>query len=334
MAEEDKTAAVALNRVSSILKEKSPSASGRRRGRREMRSTRLLNPVQELQQQQQPEASASEPVTPIPSYVEPLSPFEDVAAPATTAPAAAPPQIKVQIIETIHAQLKDGKVARSAIWGEVKLTYHGPAETSAPVCFKFTPHSSSSRVVPNANYLKAVEVHPGIYQLQTSMYHLAGESAVPSIKYQIDMDPHDAVIPLLVKPMWKCDQDQTRLLVKYRKNNSSTLSDVHGVFFMTTVSGNVQNVQSIPAGQWMVDQQRMVWPVDDWQDPGEQTLRAKFVTTEQGSPQQLAVRFEVKDALASTVSVTRPDNVQEGYIWADVQIVERMVRSGKYVAEV
>lgn len=335
--------AVALTRVSSMLKEKSTTTSGRRRGRRENRATRLLDPVQEakvpvtLTDGPVQLTDGGGPITLTENNNSPIiqsqSPFDDV---TTTTTAVSPPDVQVRMNETIHALLRGGQLDRAAVVGEIKVVYHGPEKVQQPVYLHIDGLDAMEQVTPNTSYLTSVEGEPGVYQLDTSMFHLAGDSPVTCIKYQLPVD--EKALPIWARPMWKCEDEQTRLLVKYRKaSDNISEKDVHGVFFMTTVSGDVQNVQSIPAGQWMVEQERMVWPMGEWQDLEEHMLRAKFITKQQGGPQPIAIRFEGKDWLVSNVTMASSSSQQkervDGGLWANIQSIERSVRTGKYIAE-
>ncbi|KAG2224233.1 hypothetical protein INT45_000262 [Circinella minor] len=384
--EDAQKSAVALTRVSSMLKEKSPSASGKRRGRRDnQRSTRLLDPVQEIKQSTGSPLSMSTTTTTSSSS----SPFDDTSndiplqlqdSPSTiqslstsvekeeelnkiqvvdiTPPiieqstitssveslTTPKPTIKVQITESIHCLMKGGNVVKSAVLGEVKIAYHGPSDTTKPVCFRLEHVDQLERITPNTSYITEIEEEEeekGVYKLDTNMFHLAGDSPIPCIKYQVKLNDNDNdndndLLPIKVKPMWKCESEQTLLLVKYQKSQHDLASHLHGIFFMTTVSGNVQNVQSVPGGQWMVDQDKMVWPMGEWQGNEERILRAKFITKEQGSAQTLQVRFEVKDRLVSLIHLVNTEQnsgSNETKIWATIESIERSIRTGKYVAE-
>ena len=392
--EDAQKSAVALTRVSSMLKEKSPSASGKRRGRRDnQRSTRLLDPVQEFKQPTASPLSISS-TTPIDDTIATTSsPFDDgsndvqqvvqlhddtpvqlqgspviqssptpVEKEASTgvqlsdaAPpvmeqstvasfvalaATAKPNIKVQITESIHCLMKGGTVVRSAVLGEVKIAYHGPADTTRPVCFRLEHVDQLERITPNTSYITEEEEEEGgggVYKLDTNMFHLAGDSPIACIKYQVKLNnDDDELLPIKVKPMWKCESEQTLLLVKYQKTEHDLASHLHGIFFMTTVSGNVQKVQSVPGGQWMVDQDKMVWPMGEWQGNEERILRAKFITKEQGTAQNLQVRFEVKDRLVSSIHIVDTEegiDTGETKIWANIESTEKSIRTGKYIAE-
>ncbi|KAI7859679.1 Muniscin C-terminal mu homology domain-containing protein [Circinella umbellata] len=375
--EDAQKSAVALTRVSSMLKEKSPSASGKRRGRRDnQRSTRLLDPVQEIKQ------STGSPLSMSTTTSTSSSPFDDtsndiplqlqhspsiqsLSVPAEkeeelnriqvvdTTPSiieqstiipmmeslsTPKPNIKVQITESIHCLMKSGNVVKSAVLGEVKIAYHGPADTTRPVCFRLEHADQLERITPNTSYITEIEEEKGVYKLDTNMFHLAGDSPIPCIKYQVKLkdDDDNELLPIKVKPMWKCESEQTLLLVKYQKSQHDLASHLHGIFFMTTVSGNVQNVQSVPGGQWMVDQDKMVWPMGEWQGNEEHILRAKFITKEQGTAQTLQVRFEVKDRLVSSIHLVDTEHTSgsnETKIWATIESIEKSIRTGKYVAE-
>ncbi|KAI9485130.1 Muniscin C-terminal mu homology domain-containing protein [Zychaea mexicana] len=419
MKEEDAThAAVALTRVSSMLKEKSPTASGRRRGRRDtqQRNTRLLDPVQEIKPPVSTTASSPSPLSVASSPFEDevnsssagnrvqlhdapvqledpsVSVFDDqnngvqlhdapvldeqqqeqrqqqgsvaaasmpvVPSPTMTPFTSAQPTIRVQITESIHCLMKGGAIVRSAVLGEVKIAYRGPVDTMGrSVCFRLEHVDQLERIAPNTGYISPMNEgekgQNGVYKLDTNMFNLAGDSPVPCIKYQVKqsssdnnddnddmvLPPQPLVAPIQVKPMWKCEAEQTLLLVKYQKADTELASHLHGVFFMTTVSGNVQNVQSVPGGQWMVDQDKMVWPMGEWNSHDERVLRAKFTTKEQGTPQALQIRFEAKDRLVSTVDVASSSSNGDGQedgsmaIWANVESTEKSIRTGKYIAE-
>ncbi|KAI8376230.1 Muniscin C-terminal mu homology domain-containing protein [Radiomyces spectabilis] len=341
--EEDAShAAVALTRVASLLKEKKTSTPKRPRGRREnMRSMQLLNPVMEKEQDQPHNATPSpDTLTPLPTHVEEppvVSPFEDDfdsnlvnasgASEKTVDFTGELPQVKVRITETVHAVLQKGEITKAAVWGEVYLTYQGPSESASPVCFRLDNVDMISQISPNANYVTLLEGYTDVYRLNTNMFHLAGDIPVMCMKYLVN-NVND--VPLIVKPMWKCDDDQSRLLVKFRAKNKAL--QLENITLMTTVTSDVENAQSIPAGEWLVEQQCMVWPIGKLDGDEESVLKARFTTKSRGSPHPLAIRFEAKQQLFSSVQITKgEDNL---ILWAKIMEVQTSVRSGKYIAEI
>ncbi|KAI7864175.1 Muniscin C-terminal mu homology domain-containing protein [Spinellus fusiger] len=312
-------AAVALTRVASMLKENQSSFSKRPRGRREnLRATASMSP------------STSMTLNPLVENQEPLSPFQEplsVDEISFKVPSLEPlvvlPHIKVHITETLHCLQNAGQVVKAEVWGEVSCVYEGPTECANPVCFRLVHHDTLDQVVPNETYLQPYEDQPGVFQINTDMFHVVGSTTVQCLKYKL----RQVQVPLIVKPMWKCEEKQTRLLVKYENQQFNPL---HHLFFLTTVNGNVVTAQSIPAGQWMVEQHKMVWPMGDVEGQKEHMLKAKFITQEQGTRQPLSVRFEWQDALCSRLDVAKGED--ERVLWAHVS-VQKTVRAGKYMAE-
>ncbi|OAD70094.1 hypothetical protein PHYBLDRAFT_148656 [Phycomyces blakesleeanus NRRL 1555(-)] len=329
--EDNQHATEALSRVRSILKENQSTISKRPRGRRENMRSVMLNPSAEGHSDLMAHKNLTEDgfktireEEQAPEIIEvPVSPFGDVELPQLEQL----PRIKVHITETIHAMFQGGQVVKSEVWGDVSIVYEGPIESASPICFKLLNANQLDQIAPNDNYVTLYQDSPDVFQINTEMFRLAGASAVNCLKYRMR---HDIQVPLVIKPMWKCDDEQTRLLVKYQNKQNQTLQNI---FFLTTVTGQVQTAQSIPAGQWMVEQQKMVWPMGDLETNDEQVLKAKFVTSQKGAPQPIAVRFEWHDHLVSLVNVETGENTHH-VLWVSVQEVKKTVRAGKYIAEV
>lgn len=220
------------------------------------------------------------------------------------------PSIDVHITETVHLLSKGGQVEKSGIWGEISIEYNGPLAPETPVLFQL-----------NTDRFEKLETtefatqHQGMYQINTTMFEDRDRHVC--IKYQTKLD-HDRV-PLVVKPMWKCEADKSRLLVKYHPAENITLNHV---VFMTSVTGNVQNALSIPAGELMLAQKAIKWQLGDVDE--ESVIKAQFSTLEQGTPQPIAIRFELKDALLTNLDIQQQDVVRS---------VTRTVKAGKYIAE-
>jgi hypothetical protein len=140
------------------------------------------------------------------------------------------------------------------------------------------------------------------------------------------------VLPLHVNPRWKCDGDQARLIIKYSKTAASKALDQ--MMMVTHIGGECHGAQSMPTGQWMVDQQRMMWSLVDSQ--GEQVIRAKFATTSQATPQPIAVRFEMQHQLVSSLQVVEhaaDTTPTTSGTWARINKVDMITKSGKYIAD-
>ncbi|CAO3647795.1 unnamed protein product [Cunninghamella blakesleeana] len=284
-------------------------------------------------------------------------------------PSSLSPPIKLRITETIHAQIVNGQVVQSKVVGEIGILYEGPRHpTQAPIYFilkqddlevatleKYVIAKGKSK--KNKNGMK--------YQITPNL--IQELDYVTCIKYQLSR-PSDKVIPLMVKPMWKCDGDQARLMIKYYKNSKcNTLSSLsslshphHGnekedthptppstnhvnlqqLVMVTKVSRDCSGVQSMPTGEWMIDQQKIMWSLEkkDVNDDEEQIIRARFSTKYKSEPQPIAIRFVLKDQLLTSFDViTHPQldtSSNENASWANIVHIEKNTRSGKYIAEI
>lgn len=242
------------------------------------------------------------------------------------------PGISLRITETIHAQLRQGQIQGLMVTGQIALLYQGASgndgDESVPANFILTQDDNIETTFLDAS-IKRVESndHGGtVYQFTPT----DTRDYVTCIHYR-QAQPHDLsslAAPLIAKPMWKCDDTQARLMIKYTKANA----DVHKVMMLTQVGGTCHGAQSMPMGQWMVDQQRMIWSLDDDNDEDEHVVRAKFATSSRSDPHPIAIRFEMKNRLVSRLNVD-PLPTSAG-AWAKIEKVERTTRSGKYVAEV
>lgn len=237
------------------------------------------------------------------------------------------PSIDVDTRETIHVLSRGGKAERSVIWGEVSLQYKGPSESATPICFQIQ-HPVQFDKIETTDFVSISEEsdHNTTFVIHTQ--HFPSEKSVICVKYQVKLaEDH---LPLTVKPMWKCDTDKSRLLVKYHKH--SALPPLENVVFVASVTGNVQNALSIPSGELILSQKRIKWNLGHIEDDSEAVIKAQFTTLEEATAQPIAVRFEIKNYLMSQVKVENGENSL--VIWAKVNQAGKSVKVGKFIAEV
>ncbi|KAI7899925.1 uncharacterized protein BX663DRAFT_519970 [Cokeromyces recurvatus] len=156
------------------------------------------------------------------------------------------------------------------VWGKISIQYKGPTESEIPICFKLNCNERLESI-ETTDYVDVLDGYKGVNE------------HVMCIKYQTRLN--NDYLPLIIKPMWKCDLDKSRLLVKYHKNiNISTMSNV---IFATSITSDVQNASSIPTGELILSQR-------EW---------AQFITLQQASPQPIAARFEVEGQLLTDLTL-------------------------------
>lgn len=236
------------------------------------------------------------------------------------------PQIDVQIAETIHVLSKGGEAEKSVIWGEISIQYQGPTDSATPICFQMN-HPTKLEKVETTEFVELMDGYEhNTFKIHTELIN-HGQYTV-CVKYQAKL-ANDR-LPLTVKPMWKCDTDKSRLLVKYHKH--SDLPPLENVVFGTSITGDVQNALSIPAGELILSQKRIKWHIGQIGDNNEAVIKAQFTTLEEATAQPIAIRFDLKDHLMTDLSVD--NGVDDLIIWARILTTSKSVKVGKYIAEV
>ncbi|KAI8383993.1 hypothetical protein BD560DRAFT_384530 [Blakeslea trispora] len=331
--EEDASqSAVALNRVATLLKEKNTSAR-RLRGRREMRATQLYSVVEQgqiasnLNKTENEHASLDITPTATVSSSSLSNPFEaaqERILEEEEEEEAEIPTINVHTIETLHVVSRGGQAEQSTVWGEISIEYRGPTTNERDVCFKL---SKSFDTIETTEYVTVLEGHHDVFKIHTDLFeNLAGP--VVCIKYQTALN--DVQPPLVLKHMWKCEADKSRVLIKYH----ATKPRLENVTFVTLLDGKVQGASSIPDGELILAQNRMRWCLGDIDHTDESVIKAQFNTLEQATPQPIAVRFEVKDQLLTDVQVEQGKDGLSSLLWANIGNNSKFIKTGKYIAEV
>ncbi|KAI8066430.1 hypothetical protein BC940DRAFT_66743 [Gongronella butleri] len=367
------TSQVALTRVQSMLKESSrPAGNGRRRGRRDVRSTApstpsplaLLPPVADSAEKDEPLVSSMN-ASSLSMVASPVAPTESSisTAPSPTSPnhnpnpnpfaahldaiAQSPPStpvvvdaqwqptpmhqnesispitVPLTINETLHAELHDGKATRVMVQGIVSLGaddapkdgvfYLGlrhdgalKAESAhSAVQWLATDDDDAADTLATVFQVDAAKLTPGDADSTRLIQYTTTRTATPSL-------------PLTITPLWKCDADQTRLLIKYTHEGCQQL------MMMTQINKECAAAQSLPTGQWIVDQQRMLW---DLENETSNMVRARFSTATQADPQPIAARFTLNHLISGLAFLeTHP-------VYAvATPTLHTATRTGKYLA--
>ncbi|KAF0490131.1 cytoskeletal protein syp1 [Gigaspora margarita] len=219
--------------------------------------------------------------------------------------------LNASILETVNIISKGGDVTKLLVTGEISITYNDSTirDNSMPIRVRINNFDTLEKAVPNTSYLSSVSEVAGVYDLNIGLLSQAGSTPVVVMKYQLRIDPQykSAFVPLHVIPKWKCEPNQTSLVVSYEVNPefrlSGTLSELS---FMVPVNGEVKTVQSKPTGVWSVEKQRMYWQVSnaDLATPCEQKkILARFETSQTSQPAPAAVKFLCEGQLLSNISL-------------------------------
>ena len=241
------------------------------------------------------------------------------------APTADALHLDAYVTERVHASLAATGVARVVVVGEVAL-----ALREAPTAL----HTTHARIHVDARVpLEKIAVNPNIavHAAERSLdvhlgavwqAQLASGSAVV-MRYQLQINPAESLryVPLLLRAQWKCEPQQSSLLVTYRNNAESHYarhgSSLNDVTFEVTLPPSQKitgNVLSRPTGEWDPDVQHLAWrapalPAGDME--GHQLL-ARFPLASTGTPLPIEATWEVPaTAGASGMQIGNPSHITE-----------------------
>jgi Muniscin C-terminal mu homology domain len=161
----------------------------------------------------------------------------------------------------------------------------------------------------------------GVYELVGNLAQLK-DTEVQVFKYQLKSN--NGLLPLLLKPVWKCGDKETQLMLAYQFNES-TLSwfnpaDIIIASALET-EGEVIGVDAVPVCEYDEEHRGMVWRVGA-PDRGIHKIAARVRTSSRLKPGVVNVSFGV-DCLASGVGI----EVEEG-----IDVIRRL-ESGHYICE-
>ncbi|CAG8603029.1 12219_t:CDS:2 [Racocetra persica] len=228
--------------------------------------------------------------------------------------------LNASILETVNIISKGGDVTKLLVTGEISVTYNDSIirDNSAPIQIRINNFDTLEKAVPNTSYLSSASEIPGVYDLNIGLLSLAGSTPVVVMKYQLHIDPQhkSAFVPLHVTLKWKCESNQTSLVISYEVNPEFRLSGtLTELSFIVPVDGEVKTVQSKPSGIWSVEKQRMYWQVSnaDLATPYElKRILARFETSQTSQPAPTAVKFLCEGQLLSKISLEIVQNIPNG----------------------
>ncbi|CAG8621881.1 8541_t:CDS:2, partial [Cetraspora pellucida] len=228
--------------------------------------------------------------------------------------------LNASILETVNIISKGGDVIKLLVTGEISVTYNDSIirDNSTPIRLRINNFDTLEKAVPNTSYLSSASEVPGVYDLDIGLLSLAGSTPVIIMKYQLRIDSQhkSAFVPLHVTPKWKCESNQTSLVISYEVNPEFRLSGtLTELSFIVPVDGEVKTVQSKPSGVWSVEKQRMYWQVNnaDLATPYElKRILARFETSQTSQPAPAAVKFLCEGQLLSNISLEIVQDIPNG----------------------
>ncbi|GAA6060812.1 hypothetical protein JCM10212_000585 [Sporobolomyces blumeae] len=133
------------------------------------------------------------------------------------------PGLRVSLFETVNVLMKNGDVSKVMVTGEVSVSYRPDAISSSarePIRFRLTNYEQLEKTAPNSTYLvSGLASSSGEFTLSPAVAELNGQT-VPVLKYQLrtPLASQKDLVPLVVKPTWRCEPNLTRIIVVYSQN--------------------------------------------------------------------------------------------------------------------
>ena len=337
----------ALERVRTQLRSGSQPYAGPWRARRDTRTSAAPEAAPEA-----PAAAAAPPTAAAPAP--PAAARPAAAARAPSAAAAAVPRrvtplpVSARITERVSVALSSKGASRVVVVGEVALTLHAEPTPLHAAYFRLRLEGTEAvdkRMVNPAVAQEVADV-PGEYDVRLQDLAMYGGDGVIVVRYQLRVSDGEYLryVPLQIEPMWRCEPQQSSLLVTYRPNAASDLvphtggaARLTGLDFSVSIPLDTrvaEGVLSRPTGDWDPVPQQIHWRLPEsvpllGGEAGK--LLARFPMLAQGTPQPISVTWRVPGVTFGNVGL----RVAAVTAVPDVEItrLERETAAGAYTAQ-
>ncbi|GAA5930730.1 uncharacterized protein JCM15063_002442 [Sporobolomyces koalae] len=142
------------------------------------------------------------------------------------------PGVRFSVVEQVHVLIKQGQVQKVLVTGHISCHYTPPPSTSTPEresirTVRLGNLERVDKLVPNPAFVKTNhdDRERGEYELdleavQTQNDRQTTTASVPIFKYQLSSNSNSVrdCVPVLIKPVWRCEPNLTRIIVTYSKN--------------------------------------------------------------------------------------------------------------------
>ncbi|WFD41983.1 Suppressor of Profilin deletion [Malassezia psittaci] len=250
--------------------------------------------------------------------------------------------ISARIIERVSAIWTGGAIKRCVVAGELQLTQLSRTTVSGHACIRLTQADQICNIVCQPGLLTPDVNRPGGFQLDLAKLASLGKDAV-ALRYQVEVssDTFKQCAPIVLEPQWRCEPNQSSLLLSYRVNLASQLSQrapnatLQNVAISVTIPSEtpvVGPVLSKPVGDWDPDQQKLHWMRSDIMpltDPETSRVLARFPVESQSVPQPVHATWKLSAHTVSNIDLESYSS-EESVVLASVH---RETVSGTYFAQ-
>ncbi|WFD29526.1 Suppressor of Profilin deletion [Malassezia sp. CBS 17886] len=233
--------------------------------------------------------------------------------------------IAAHVVERVNVMWAADAQARVMVVGEVLLRLEGAASTDGDVRprLRLGDTDGVGRIAANAAVLQEVPGTPDEYTLDVAELARTPASradGVVVLRYQVQsVDGDSTLAPLLLTPQWRCEPQQSSLLLTYHVNRDSrlvqraphaALEDVRFQVALPHATPVTGDVLSQPAGEWNPDLQQLQWTRPEplpLASTESTRILARFPHASQGAPQPVSASWHLPACTLSAVSVAPAD---------------------------
>ena len=241
------------------------------------------------------------------------------------------PGFNISILEFLSAIISDNKVQKIFVTGEIALSSHGQKAGG----IQLANPGKIEQIVVNKALLN--DAGNGTYSLTNE--NLPPKGAI-AIKYKAALTEYpQAMVPLLLRTMWKVEPSSVSLMVGYQLNPLFVYSrTVSNVVLSATLPTELRitSCQSKPQGQFSRERGQLIWQIPTVGE-NEQVVIAKFsVEGQSKGPGTVEAKWECKGITISGIDVTgigaQDPFAEEEDIFFQANVLRNLV-SGKYYCQ-
>ena len=159
----------------------------------------------------------------------------------------------------------------------------------------------------------------------------SSSDGILALQYQVAVDDDTArYVPLILESQWRCETQQSSVLLAYRASGLAP-GALHNMSFSLTLPQDEQvtgGVLSHPVGEWEPDQQTLHWTCEPLAPNATAPVKlvARFPLGAQGSPQPVMASWTLDGMTLSNVDVS----LENGFALGEVT---RRTVAGRYFAQ-
>lgn len=227
--------------------------------------------------------------------------------------ALSPIPIDVGVYERVHAVWRHGHLDQVIVVGEVRVA----APSRVPIVLRLAGDALA-------------QIHPaaGVSCTAPHVYELDVAEDMCALEYEVRVDQSDKYVPLLLQTQWRCEAQQSSVLVTHRPNPAvppSVTAALQDVSFRVSLPSDAHvtgGVMSEPIGDWDPATHTLSWHAHSLE--GRSAVR--FPLASQGSPQDVYASWRLPAYTMSPLDV----HVEAAGTPLVVPPLQRMTLAGSY----